>query len=297
MYFLNRRTYVFGYITPIKDELKVKDFETLRHYYCGLCMCIKNNFGNLPRIGLNYDVTFFAVLLDSLYNEPTKNYITHCIRHPIKKRICIEENLPLIYSANLNIALIYYNALDDVIDDNNLGSKALSLSLLPYKRKITYKNIDNIIKSNLQELHSMELTNHAFPLDEITHPFGHIIGEILKEAPFTLNEDTPKVRNTLYRFGYSFGKWIYLIDALDDLKTDMGKGKFNPIGKAYNKKNLSYDELIKEIKESMDFLLMGLAMHCSDLLKELPIRKNEDIIDNVINRGLIEKYMNISYKL
>ncbi|MDS0524407.1 DUF5685 family protein [Clostridium sp. SHJSY1] len=288
---------MFGYITLVKDELKVKDLETFRHYYCGLCMCIKKKFGNPPRMGLNYDVTFFAVLLDSLYNETTKTYPISCIRHPINKRVCISENPPLIYSANLNIALIYYNALDDVIDDNNLASKTLSLSLQLYKRKLAYKNIDNIIKNNLEELHLIEISNCSYQLDEIAHPFGHIIGEILKEAPFTLNIDTAKTRNSLYSFGYAFGKWIYLIDALDDLKEDMENGKFNPIEKAYNKYNLPYEDFIKKIKENLDFLLMGLAMHCSDLIKELPISKNEGIIDNVINRGLIEKYMNISYKL
>nr|WP_207729660.1 DUF5685 family protein [Clostridium cibarium] len=297
MYFSNRRPFVFGYITPVKDELKIKDYETFRNYYCGLCMAIKNNFGNIPRIGLNYDATFFAVLLDSLYKEPTNTYNSSCIKHPIKKRTCIKENIPLTYTANLNIALIYYNALDDVIDDNNLVSKTISLVLLPYKRKMIYNNIDNIVKTNLNELHSMETSNNSFPLDEITHPFGHIIGEILKEAPFTFNRDTPKIRNSLYTFGYSFGKWIYLIDALDDLTNDMDNGKFNPIEKSYNKKNLPYERLVKEIKEAMDFLLMGLAMNCSDLLKELPIEKNEGIIYNVINRGLIEKYMNIYYKL
>lgn len=288
---------MFGYITLIKDELKVKDLETFRHYYCGLCMCIKKKFGNLPRLGLNYDVTFFAVLLDSLYKGQTKTYSTSCIRHPINKRICVDENLPLIYSANLNIGLLYYNTIDNVIDDNNLASKALSVSLLIYKRKLLYKNIDTIIKSNLEELHLIEVSNSPYELDEIAHPFGHIIGEILKEAPFTLNIDTPKTRYNLYNFGYAFGKWIYLIDALDDLKEDMESGKFNPIERAYNKNNLPYEEFVQEIKEQLDFLLIGLAMHCSELIKELPITKNQGIIDNVINRGLIEKYMNISYKL
>jgi hypothetical protein len=49
---------MFGYVTPCKMELKIKDFEKFKAYYCGLCRTIKKNFGNLPRLALNYDMAF-----------------------------------------------------------------------------------------------------------------------------------------------------------------------------------------------------------------------------------------------
>lgn len=49
---------MFGYVTPCKMELKIKEYEKFRAYYCGLCKTIKKDYGELPRITINYDMTF-----------------------------------------------------------------------------------------------------------------------------------------------------------------------------------------------------------------------------------------------
>ena len=97
---------MFGYITPLMSELKLKDYEKFRSYYCGMCYSIKNKFGNIPRLGLNYDATFFAVLIDGLNSEYTKSFKTKCLKHPLENRECIETNSALDYATDLNMALI-----------------------------------------------------------------------------------------------------------------------------------------------------------------------------------------------
>lgn len=288
---------MFGYIMPLLSELKMKDYEIFRSYYCGLCCSIKNKFGNLPRLGLNYDATFFAVLMDSINAEETDFFETNCIKHPVKKRKCVKPNKALDYVTDLNFILIYYKVLDDTLDDKDLKSISLSYILKPYLSKITYPILNDIMANNLNKLHELESNGNFISLDEICDPFSTVIGEIFKDCPFKLNNDSLIVRDNLYKFGYYLGKWIYLIDALDDLKDDMKDSKFNPINKVYNNKNLSYEELLPNIKEKLDFTLMSLAANCSEMLKSLPIKKNTEIIDNVINLGLLEKYMNIFSKL
>lgn len=288
---------MFGYITPVTDELKVKDFEVFKSYYCGLCLAIKDKFGNLPRYSLNYDVTFFAILLDALSLDDTVISQKTCIKHPFAKRNHINYNAALDYAADLNLALVYYKLQDDIIDDSNIGSTFLAKVLTPYYKKINHKDLDNIINTSLEKLHILETKKEPISIDEICHPFSYIIGSVFKNSPFEIINDCSKTRENLYNFGYAFGKWIYLIDALDDLKTDMENCTFNPIEQVYNTKNLSYEKFINTIKENMDFTLMSLAVHCSDILKELPLNKNKEIIDNVINLGLLNKYMHISLKL
>lgn len=288
---------MFGYIMPVLDDLKVRDYEIFRSYYCGLCFSIKNKFGNIPRLGLNYDTTFFAVLLDGLSKEESKSKMTNCIKHPIEKRNCILQNKALDYATDLNLALVYYKLLDDVNDDKNITSSVLSKILKLYHNRLTYKNINSIIKENLDKLHVLERSDNFFSIDEIADPFSHIIGEILQECPFELNNDTENMRKELYIFGYYFGKWIYLIDALDDLKKDMQEGQFNPINKVYNKNSLPYDDLLNLIKKNIEFTLISLASNCSEILKKLPITKNKEILENIINLGLMDKYMNISLSL
>lgn len=288
---------MFGYITPFKNELKIKDLESFRAYYCSICANIKNKFGNLPRLGLNYDTTFFAVLLDSLSPNTNEIISTSCIRHPLSKRDFIASSNAVDYASDLNICLLYYKILDDTMDDNSISSKILLKAIKPYYKKVTFNNISNILDKNLSTLNEMEQSNKTYLLDEICHPFSNLIGEILKTYPFEINEDSEDTRNKLYVFGYTLGKYIYLIDALDDLKKDMHNLNFNPIENSYNTNNLPYDELIKKIKSSIDFNLISLISNCSEQLEMLPLTKNKNIIKNVINLGLIDVYINIFTKL
>src|SRR3712207_7216524 len=98
---------MFGYVTPYKMELKIKDYEKFKYYYCGLCKSIKTHYGNIPRMSLNYDITFLAILLDSLNDEKPIYKKEHCIVHPIRKKIILQDNSALAYAAFSNTMLFY----------------------------------------------------------------------------------------------------------------------------------------------------------------------------------------------
>ena len=216
---------MFGYVTPLKGEMKVKDFERFKCYYCGLCCQIKKNFGNLPRLSLNYDMTFLGLLLDGISPEDIKVSKHKCILHPTQKKIVIYNNEALSYASYMNISLVYYKFIDDINDDNNTLSKLKSYMLWPYKRKFpkAIESINSKIAQCLSDLSKLETSKNFSSIDEISHPFSNLVGIILKGYPGKLIDDSDKLRNTLYNFGYTLGKWIYLIDALDDLKEDMIK--------------------------------------------------------------------------
>ncbi|MVX62090.1 hypothetical protein GKZ28_00040 [Clostridium chromiireducens] len=286
---------MFGYVTPLKAEMKVKDFARFKCYYCGLCCHIKNEFGNLPRMALNYDMTFLGLLLDALIPEELEVSKYRCSLHPTEKKAVIVNNKALSYAAAMNISLFYYKLLDDVNDDKNIKSKFFSILLSPYKRKFSSSviNINDKIMESLNKLSTLESTKSFTSIDEICDPFSDLVGIILRDYPFELINDSPELRNTLYNLGYSIGKWIYLIDALDDLKSDMEKGKFNPIDFLYNKDALIYDKFIGLIKSKIEFTILNCGYSCKENLERLKLRRNEDILYNIIELGLMDKYNNI----
>ena len=100
-------------------------------------------------------------------------------------------------------------------------------------------------------------------------------------------------RYELYDLGYALGKWIYLIDALDDLKEDIEKNKFNPINYLYNKNNKSYEELLEEIKPRMEFTILNCGYNCKEALDKLPLKRNKAILENIITLGMMDKYEKI----
>lgn len=278
---------MFGYVMPLKSELKVKHFELFRSYYCGLCLSIKNNYGNIPRLAINYDMTFLAVLLDGLKDDnPIALKKGSCIAHPLRKRSFVIDNSPLDYAAFCNIVLFYFKLLDDVEDDKSFKSKFLSMPFSIYIRKVpkSYENMKIYIKESLKKLSKLEHKPDNITLDEFSHPFadltGYIISNYYSNLPFYDN---------LYLLGYNLGKWIYLIDAWDDLNNDMKENKFNPINSALNKENLDYESFIKQFNNRIEFTLVSCASNSFQYLNKLPLKKNNELLANILELGLMHK--------
>lgn len=287
---------MFGYVTPLKAELKVKDFMRFKCYYCGLCCHIKRDFGNIPRMSLNYDMTFLGILLDGLIPDELEVGKHRCILHPTEKKTIVVNNNALAYAAAMNISLSYYKFLDDVYDDKNFKSKLLSTILSPYTKKFSSSifETNNKIKECLNNLSILENNMSFSSIDEICDPFSKLVGIILRDYPYELIDDCEELRTTLYNFGYSIGKWIYLIDALDDLKSDMESKKFNPIIFLYNKESLSYDKFIQSAKKRIEFTILNCGYSCKENLDKLNLNRNKDILYNIIELGLMDKYINVS---
>lgn len=150
-------------------------------------------------------------------------------------------------------------------------------------------NLKSILKKNLNQLNSLEKTPQDKNLDEFAHPFADLTGFII--SYYIENTD---YKLDLYWLGYNLGKWIYIIDAYDDLEKDMKSHKFNPINLCINKDNLPYSELVKVISSRIDFILCNCAMECYSYFQNLPIQKNYDLLENILHYGLLEK-MNIIF--
>lgn len=275
---------MFGYVTPCKMELKVKDFEKFKAYYCGLCKSIKKNYGNIPRMTLNYDMTFLAILLDSFQDKKCEFENQSCVVHPTGKKVVIINNNAIDYAAFCNVSLAYYKLLDDVWDDNSIKSKAYSSILKSYINKVPEQLnlLQSKIEEKLKELYFLEKNAKGKNIDELSNPFAELTGIILS----SFNET---YRDKLYWLGYNLGKWIYIIDAFDDLEKDIQKNKFNALNAAYNSSNLPYNEFYDNIANRVDFLLVSCAANCYESLEGMDLKKNEDIIKNILQFGLMEK--------
>lgn len=277
---------MFGYVMPYKLELKIKDYEMFKAYYCGLCLSIKKNFSNLCRLSLNYDMTFLGILLDSLATESHEYEVSPCIAHPFKKKPKVINNSALNYAAFCNVALVYHKLLDDYNDDNALNKKVISMYLKKFieKENLDLKPLLENIESNISKLTEYEKSTEYISIDELSHSFADLTGFLI--AFYYKDKD---FHDNLYNLGYNLGRWIYIIDAYDDLEDDMKKSKFNAINKAFNKDNLSFQELIESQRDRIEFNLMMSASTTVEALKNLPLEKNSELLFNILQLGLMNK--------
>ena len=123
---------VFGYINIAKDDLTVREYHLFRAYYCGLCKELGHQFNNRVKMGLNYDMVFLALLLDSLTDTTPKAEPIFCIVHPVQRRSALVQGTPLEYAAFMSILLTKSKIDDDKTDDGiNLKNQIGSMVLAP----------------------------------------------------------------------------------------------------------------------------------------------------------------------
>ena len=105
---------MFGYIVMNKPEIKFKDFDLYRSFYCGLCRELKSKYGISGQISLTYDMTFVVILLSALYEPHTQKGSTRCIIHPVCKQP-VRRNTVTEYAADMNVLLTYYKCRDEQV--------------------------------------------------------------------------------------------------------------------------------------------------------------------------------------
>lgn len=275
---------MFGKVKPFIPELKMKDYILFNQYYCGLCKSIKNNFGNIPRLSLSFDITFLAILLDSLNDERNLSKKYYCIKHPIKGTSCKLNNDILDYCSFLNVYLSYFKIEDDIYDESKVSSKIYKSIFKKYIKANTW-NIDlNYMDLELNTLKEYEKKAKDLNLDIISNPFSSLVAYMA-----SLYFKGYAFENSLYSLGYSLGKWIYITDAYEDLYEDMKNNRFNPICAIFNKFCLPYEDFKIHINERIEFTLFNLAEDCKDKLSTLPIKKNTEILLNILSFGLRDK--------
>ena len=96
---------MFGYIVLNKPEIKIKDFEEYRSFYCGLCRELREKFGLAGQVSLTYDMTFVILLLDGLYEPGIRKGTTRCIMHPVRKQM-VRKSIVTEYAADMNLLLM-----------------------------------------------------------------------------------------------------------------------------------------------------------------------------------------------
>ena len=115
---------MLGYVVPEKPELKVKELELYTGYYCGICKSIEKRYGQIPRMILNYDFVFLALVIASLSIDLEEIKLQRCPIHPLKERILVYEKNGIDYAADIMILLTYFKLMDDKQDERSIKAAA-----------------------------------------------------------------------------------------------------------------------------------------------------------------------------
>ena len=272
---------MFGYVRINKMDLTFREFDYYKGYYCGLCKYLKENHGEISRLSLNYDITFLIVILTALYKLDSDITYERCIANPLKKKMRIVNEITE-YAASMNILLSYYKLEDNLYDDNGIKDK-LAYELYKGKLKKAYEKYPQkaeYIKQQLGNLRELE-KQESKSIDKVSNTFGNLMGEI-----FVYKKD--EYEQNLRNIGFNLGKYIYILDAYEDLEEDNNMERYNPF--------IDYIDKKEELKNKVDRLIsMSLGMATKNI-EQLNLEFNKSIIDNIIYSGVYLRYKSIFEK-
>lgn len=271
---------MFGYVKTDMPNLYVKDTVLYKAVYCGLCKSIGKCSGTRGRLVLNYDLAFLSAFLHNVNGEDFKVSKQRCIIHRIVKRPVAEPDNLSVNIGALNVILAYYKLTDDVIDDNKGKVKRRFIKKAYKKAKKLQPNLDVIVKEKYNELRKLEKEN-SDSIDMVADPFGNMLTEIVTEL--IGEKATESVKNV----AYNLGKWIYLIDALDDYDKDKKEKNFNVFVNAYREENKA--EFIKKQYNDLALIFGTIISEIVQNAKEIKYCFNHDLIDNILFRGIPEQ--------
>ena len=270
---------MFGYVLPLLCRLGEEEQKRYKAPYCGLCNSLKARYGIRGRFLVNYDMTFLYFLLEEQKEEGLVK--CNCLTGPFCKRPCMPNGDTMAYVADLTVLLSWWKLQDGVADGGplkkTLSRMGLALYGDPYRRASTLRSEENRIFRNQLEL-LRKLEGEKCPsMDRVADTFATML------RGCTPKDRSPSEQRILQTLLYHVGRYLYLVDALEDLPKDQKNGDYNPLlyrfapidGKLSDEDR---DSLINSVEASIDLAASALEL--------LPVGPNREILHNIIYDGL-----------
>ena len=274
---------MFGYIKTVRDEMRVREYEYYRASYCGLCRAMGKCTGQCSRMTLSYDFAFLANVRMALCETEAAFRNRRCIAHPLRRRMMMEINDQLCYCADASAILAYEKCRDDLADERGLRRLGARLRLWfissAYRRaRRRHPELATAVREHLGRLSEKE-REQAPSVDAVAAIFGDLLAEIVAHG---LPEDKAPIARTI---GRQTGRFIYIIDALDDLPEDIRRKRFNPFLLLYGESMTDADR--EGVRNALISCLSDMEI-AFDLIDSEKDPTRSEILRNILYLGMPE---------
>lgn len=275
---------MFGYVKVFKPTIRMGEYEIYKGIYCTLCKRLGKRYGVLSRFTLSYDMTFLALLQMALAEECGEFCPSRCSFNPTKRCLKATDTVAIDRAADIGTILAYYK-LKDTLADEGLGKKIGAWCALPFaaaahkKAKKRVPRIDAAVAAMMTAQAEVEASQNT-SIDRAAEPFALLLQTLAAQMA-----DTDAQKRVLGRFGYCLGRWVYLMDAVDDLAKDLEKGRYNPYIGARQLKKGDTDG-VKEARAYSLYTLNACLAECKAAYDLLEIRRFDGILRNILEEGM-----------
>ena len=269
---------MFGYVRAFKPDMRIKEYDAYKGIYCSLCRELGKGYSVAARFTLSYDFVFLAAIRMSVSTDNDMKFNKkRCPFNPCVKcnNLCTTDD-SIKYSAAVAM-MLFYEKVKDNIADEKFYKKILYALILPFasfanrKAKKKYPEISDKISGYMKKQQKAEQEDKS-NLDAFADSTSSALADIMV---FGISDE--KNRRILSRIGYCIGKWIYLIDAVDDYNDDLKKKRFNPFVKKHG--------TVPDYKDIEAQLNVCICEACS-AFELLDSNNFREILENILYKGL-----------
>lgn len=275
---------MFGYVKLFKPTITMGEYEQYKGIYCTLCKQMGKRYGLLSRFTLSYDMTFLALLHMALEEENPHFCPSRCSFNPTKRCLKACHTAAIDRTADVGIILAYYK-LKDTLADEGIFKKIGAWLALPFaaaahkKAQKLAPETDAAVAQMMAAQAAVEKSDNV-SLDRAAEPFALLLETLAAQAA-----TDEKQKRVLERFGYCLGRWVYLMDAVDDLADDLKKGRYNPyIGTRQLQKG--DEQGVKDARAYSLYTLNACLAECKAAYELLEIRRFDGILRNILEEGM-----------
>ena len=261
---------MFGHVVAEKNALSETELARYQAVYCGLCRTLGQEFGQISRLGLTYDMAFLSILLSSLYEPAETEHTARCAAHPMKQHTGVQNEV-IRYAAAMTVVLTWYKAMDDWNDDRRHAAKLYAGCLNSRFEQVqeAWPRQCAAVSDGMARIGDVEKTR-GDP-EPALQAFGSLLGEL-----FVWRED--EWARPLRQFGSQLGQFIYLIDSAVDWEKDRKSGSYNPL--------IRLDRQPEEMRETL-VVLIGQA---AAIFECLPLEQDLSLMRNILYSGVWQRY-------
>lgn len=288
---------MFGYIRPKIPELKVREYDQYKGIYCSLCKRMGKEYGIASRFALSYDSTFLVLMMLGLEDECTPFQPGKCVFNPLKKcNYCTSGQVNFEFASALTVMMTYQKIRDD-IEDSGFGGKLKAYLVLPLvagankKAAKKYPELKKILDETIATQSQVEKEENPC-LDACAEPTAQMLARTFA----MIRPTDERLTRVLQNFGYFLGKWVYTVDAADDIEKDIKENAFNPFIIKFGLSKESTQEEIKQVKTYCNESLNAVLSQEVGSYHLMEIHHFEPIIHNIIFEGLPQMQKELLFK-
>lgn len=271
---------MFGYVRPRRDRLEPQDLDRYQAAYCGLCRALGKQYGFCARFLVNYDMTFLY-LLRSAVRPPAEAARCWCPARICGRKTCTLDPEGFGAAAACTVILSVEKLRDDVRDKGffrGLPARFLTLVYRRACRRASDRLPDFAALTAEQLLALRRLEEEQSPsIDAAADAFARIV------AGCADGFSDPALRRPMEQLLYHTGRFLYLADALDDLREDCRRDAYNPLRFRFPTTDGALSEADLDYLSQLTDSSVNLA---GAALSLLPVRANGALLENIVYLGL-----------